>query len=60
MILEITQDQLTDQQAITIICILIAAFIAIIFWGKAALLNKDGNKVNKPTIDPYDDLEDKL
>lgn len=53
MILEITQDQLTDQQAITIICILIAAFIAIIFWGKAALLNKDGNKVKEQDIDEH-------
>jgi len=53
MILEITQDQLTDQQAITIICILIAAFIAIILWGKAALLNKDGNKVKEQDIDEH-------
>lgn len=53
MILEITQDQLTDQQAITIICILSTALIAIILWGKAALLNKDGNKVSEQDIDEH-------
>lgn len=62
MILEIAQDQLTNQQAITIICILIASFIAIIIiasfiaiiiWGKAALLNKDGNKVKEQDIDEH-------
>lgn len=60
MILEITQDPPTKQTLAALICILATALIAIILWGKAALLNKDGNKVNKPTIDPYDDLEDKL
>jgi hypothetical protein len=32
---------------------LATALIAIILWGKAALLNKDGNKVKEQDIDEH-------
>lgn len=53
MILEITQDPPTKQTLAALICILATALIAIILWGKAALLNKDGNKVKEQDIDEH-------
>ena len=53
MILEITQDPPTKQTLLALICILSTALIAIILWGKAALLNKDGNKMSKQDIDEH-------
>ena len=53
MILEITQDPPTKQTLAALICIVATALIAIILWGKAALLNKDGNKVKEQDIDEH-------
>lgn len=53
MILNEIQDPPTKQTLAALICILTTALIAIILWGKAALLNKDGNKVKEQDIDEH-------
>lgn len=53
MILNAMQDPPTKQTLAALICILTTALIAIILWGKAALLNKDGNKVSEQDIDEH-------